>query len=187
MGQPTIPGREKGSRAPVATRNAEPTQASRQVAELGMRRQTNNPVVRALAVLVAAVALLVGAGLATPDPAGAAVVKKFATIVSITRFNTQTSFALDYVDIVPCKGECDTDFEISNVNLKIRSFNTTPTTRIVLLKDPEKTFTVSLAKFREARTGKDIGQYAFSPGQPFEFRLDETKKTIVEIRQLYFP
>ena len=133
--------------------------------------------------LVAGATLL---GVAGSAPAGAAVVKKSAIIVSITRFNTQTSFALDYVDIVPCT-DCDAGFEISNVNPKIRSFNTTPTTRILLLKNPEKTFTVSLAKFREARAGKDIGQYSFSPDQPFEFRLDETKKTIVEIRQLYFP
>ncbi len=148
-----------------------------------MRRKPSNPAVRVVMALVAAATLL---GVAGSAPASAAVVKKSAIIVSITRFNTQTAFALDYVDIVPC-ADCDAGFEISNVNPKIRSFNTTATTRIVLLKDPEKTFTVSLAKFREARDGKDIGHYRFERGQPFEFRLDETKKTIVEIRQLYFP
>lgn len=148
-----------------------------------MRRKATNPVLRALVAGVSVASLV---GVAAPSPARAAVVKKDAIIVSITRFNTQTSFALDYVDIVECT-DCDAGFEVRNVNPKIRSFNTTPTTRILLLKNPEKTFTVSLAKFREARNGKDIGQYSFSPDQPFEFRLDETKKTIVEIRQLYFP
>ena len=146
-----------------------------------MRRPESNPLVRALAVLIVAAALLVGSGAVIPPAANAVVVKKSAIIVSITRFNTQTSFALDYVDIVPCT-DCDAGFEIRNVNPKIRSFTTNPTTRIVLLKDPEKTFAVSLAKFREARDGKDIGQYRFERGQPFEFRLDETKKAIVEIR-----
>ncbi len=143
--------------------------------------------IRRLAAVLATCTILAATGVGLAAPVNAAVVKKAAIIVSITRFNTQTSFALDYVDIVPCKGECDLDFEISNVNPKIRSFNTTPSTRIVLLKDPEKTFTVTLAKFREARNGKDVGQYSFSPDQPFEFRLDEKKQTIVEIRQLYFP
>ncbi len=147
-----------------------------------MRRKATNPFRRALVAGVS-VGSLVGVA---PSPASAAVVKRSAKIVSITRFNTQTSFALDYVDIVECT-DCDSGFEIRNVNPKIRSFNTTPTTRIVLLKDAEKTFTVSLAKFREARDGKDIGQYPFERRQPFEFRLDETKQTIVEIRQLYFP
>ena len=120
----------------------------------------------------------------SPGPASAATVKREAVITEILRLRTGARIKLDYVEIRDC--DCDGGFEVVNNNPLIRAFTTTAKTKIFLLKDSSQYFTATLAQLIEGRKGKDLG-WLFEKSTPFELQVDEAKKQITEIRQIYFP
>ena len=137
--------------------------------------------IRLLAVLLtlAAATQLLGV-----RPAAAATVKRQAVITEILRTGTTARLKLDYVEIKDC--DCDGGFEISNTNPLIRTFTTTKKTKIFLLKDASQFFQATMIQLIDGRKGQDLGWY-FDKTTPFELTVDEGKKQILEIRQIYFP
>lgn len=127
---------------------------------------------------------MVTAHLAAPGSVAAAPVKRQAIITEILRTGSTARIKLDYVEIREC--DCDDDFEIVNNNPLIRTFTTTSKTKVFLLKNSSEYFNATILQLIDGRKGKDQG-WSFEKSTPFDIVVDEAKKQIVEIRQLYFP
>jgi hypothetical protein len=139
---------------------------------------------RRIRVLALLLALVTTAQLLGTRPVAAATVKRQAIITEILRTGTTARLKLDYVEIKEC--DCDGGFEIVNNNPLIRTFTTTSKTKIFLLRNSTQFFKATMIQLIDGRKGQDLGWY-FDKATPFELTVDEAKKQIVEIRQMYFP
>lgn len=139
---------------------------------------------RRIRVLVLIIGLMIAGQVTVPGSVAAATVKRQAIITEILRTGATARIKLDYVEIRSC--DCDDDFEIVNNNPLIRTFTTTPKTRVFLMKNSSEYFNASLLQLVDGRKGKDQG-WSFEKSTPFDIVVDEAKKQIAEIRQIYFP
>jgi hypothetical protein len=139
---------------------------------------------RRIRVLALLLALVTTGQLLGARPVNAASVKRQAIITEILRTGTSARLKLDYVEIRDC--DCDGGFEIVNNNPLIRTFTTTSKTKIFLLKNSTEFFRATMIELIDGRKGQDLG-WSFDKTTPFALTVDEGKKQIVEIRQIYFP
>ncbi len=119
----------------------------------------------------------------TATPAAPAA-KQAAVIHTMQKRGSTWYLKLDFVEVRDC--DCDGGVKVINQNNKLRAYSTTPETEVALLKDAAEHRKATMEDLAAGRTGKNQG-WPFDASTPFEFRLDNSKKQILEIRQLYFP
>ncbi len=94
---------------------------------------------------------------------------------------------LDYVEVKDCnRDDCPAGIEVSNQNPLIRTFRFTRSTRIYLLKNAGEYFQATPQQLIQGLGGKNFG-WSFDRYTPFYIRVNEARREILELRQMYLP
>ncbi len=117
----------------------------------------------------------------------ALVVEKLGIITEIRQVAGIWQIKTDYVENRECSSDdCPSGFKIINKNPLIRTFKFTKNTKILVLKNAGEYRPITAKQLIEARAGKNFG-WGFDKENPFYLKVDETKKTVLELRQMYLP
>lgn len=94
---------------------------------------------------------------------------------------------LDYVEVKDCnRDDCPAGIEISNQNPLIRTFRFTRNTRILLLKNAGEYFQATPQQLIQGLGGRNFG-WSFDKYTPFYIKVDEARREILELKQMYLP
>lgn len=94
---------------------------------------------------------------------------------------------LDYVEVRDCnRDDYPAGLEISNQNPLLRTFRFTPSTKIFLLKSAGEYFQTTPSSSSGGWGGRNFG-WSFDMHTPFCIRVNEAKREIIELRQMYLP
>lgn len=94
---------------------------------------------------------------------------------------------LDYVEVKDCnRDDCPAGIEISNQNPLIRTFRFTRNTKILLLKNAGEYFQATPQQLIQGLGGRNFG-WSFDKYTPFYIKVNEAKREILELKQMYLP
>ncbi len=126
------------------------------------------------------VLLLAGLGLAQWQ-------NREALITDFRQVQGVWTIKLDYVEVRDCnRDDCPAGLEISNQNPLLRTFRFTPSTRIFLLKSAGEYFQATPQQLIQGLGVRNFG-WSFDKYTPFYIRVNEAKREIIELRQMYLP
>lgn len=126
------------------------------------------------------VLLLAGLGLAQWQ-------NREALITDFRQVQGVWTIKLDYVEVRDCnRDDCPAGLEISNQNPLLRTFRFTPSTKIFLLKSAGEYFQATPQQLIQGLGGRNFG-WSFDMYTPFYIRVNEAKREIIELRQMYLP
>lgn len=131
-------------------------------------------------ILVALLVLALGVGLAQ-------VQNRQALITDFRQVQGVWTVKLDYVEVKDCnRDDCPAGIEISNQNPLIRTFRFTPNTKILLLKNAGEYFQATPQQLIQGLGGRNFG-WSFDKYTPFYIKVDEARREILELKQMYLP
>ncbi len=131
-------------------------------------------------ILVALLVLALGVGLAQ-------VQNRQALITDFRQVQGVWTVKLDYVEVKDCnRDDCPAGIEISNQNPLIRTFRFTRNTKILLLKNAGEYFQATPQQLIQGLGGRNFG-WSFNKYTPFYIKVDETRREILELKQMYLP
>ncbi len=131
-------------------------------------------------ILVALLVLALGVGLAQ-------VQNRQALITDFRQVQGVWTVKLDYVEVKDCnRDDCPAGIEISNQNPLIRTFRFTRNTKILLLKNAGEYFQATPQQLIQGLGGRNFG-WSFNKYTPFYIKVDEARREILELKQMYLP
>lgn len=131
-------------------------------------------------ILVALLVLVLGVGLAQ-------VQNRQALITDFRQVQGVWTVKLDYVEVKDCnRDDCPAGIEISNQNPLIRTFRFTRNTKILLLKNAGEYFQATPQQLIQGLGGRNFG-WSFDKYTPFYIKVDEARREILELKQMYLP
>ncbi len=131
-------------------------------------------------ILVALLVLALGVGLAQ-------VQNRQALITDFRQVQGVWTVKLDYVEVKDCnRDDCPAGIEISNQNPLIRTFRFTRNTKILLLKNAGEYFQATPQQLIQGLGGRNFG-WSFDKYTPFYIKVDEARREILELKQMYLP
>ncbi|MCS7067278.1 MAG: hypothetical protein RMK51_06500 [Meiothermus sp.] len=131
-------------------------------------------------VLVALLILALGIGLAQLQ-------NRVARITDFRQVQGVWTVKLDYVEVKDChRDDCPAGIEISNQNPLIRTFRFTRSTKILLLKNAGEYFQATPQQLIQGLGGRNFG-WSFDRDTPFYIKVDEARREILELKQMYLP
>jgi hypothetical protein len=131
--------------------------------------------------------LLLIAGLISASSALALTAQKLGIITEIKQNARVWQIKIDFIREQACSDtDCPSGFKFVNQNPLIRTFNFTKNTKILVLKNAGQYRQITPTEFIQARAGKNFG-WAFDKTNPFYVKVDENKKTVLELKQFYLP
>lgn len=117
----------------------------------------------------------------------AQVQNRLALVTDFRQVQGVWTVKLDYVEVKDCnRDDCPAGIEISNQNPLIRTFRFTRNTKILLLKNAEEYFQATPQQFIQGLGGRNFG-WSFDKYTPFYIKVDEAKREILELKQMYLP
>lgn len=131
-------------------------------------------------ILIALLVLALGVGLAQ-------VQNRQALITDFRQVQGVWTVKLDYVEVKDCnRDDCPAGIEISNQNPLIRTFRFTRNTKILLLKNAGEYFQATPQQLIQGLGGRNFG-WSFDKYTPFYIKVDEARREILELKQMYLP
>lgn len=117
----------------------------------------------------------------------AQVQNRLALVTDFRQVQGVWTVKLDYVEVKDCnRDDCPSGIEISNQNPLIRTFRFTRNTKILLLKNAGEYFQATPQQFIQGLGGRNLG-WSFDKFTPFYIEVDEAKREILELKQMYLP
>ncbi len=112
---------------------------------------------------------------------------RMALITDFRQVQGVWTVKLDYVEVKDCnRDDCPAGIEISNQNPLIRTFRFTRNTRILLLKNAGEYFQATPQQLIQGLGGRNFG-WSFDKYTPFYIKVDEARREILELKQMYLP
>ncbi|GIW34728.1 hypothetical protein [Meiothermus sp.] len=131
-------------------------------------------------ILLALLVLALGVGLAQWQ-------NRQALITDFRQMQGVWTVKLDYVEVKDCnRDDCPAGIEVSNQNPLIRTFRFTPSTKIWLLKNAGEYFQATPQQLIQGLGGRNFG-WSFNKYTPFYIKVNEARREILELKQMYLP
>ncbi|GEM85151.1 hypothetical protein [Meiothermus hypogaeus] len=131
-------------------------------------------------ILLALLVLALGVGLAQWQ-------NRQALITDFRQMQGVWTVKLDYVEVKDCnRDDCPAGIEVSNQNPLIRTFRFTPSTKIWLLKNAGEYFQATPQQLIQGLGGRNFG-WSFDKYTPFYIKVNEARREILELKQMYLP